>query len=409
MTAVTTPVRRATAAAGLICFAATATAAASTATAEPGARSARPARARPRGGRPVLARTGGRTNVVAGRRAWVRGELRPARPARASRCSAAAAHGWTTVDRATTTTRSARFRLRLPPRPAGQRRLRADRPRDGRRPRARRGAGRLNVFRRAAGLVVRPGPVRQPLGCGGRLVARHARRRAQDAAVRHAASRCATSGRMVRVPRGRPRPVRGRPRVRPDGRDPRAAGLLGHRRGARHPLSARVGGRAYPRRVSRCIAHLDLDAFYASVELQRRPELRGLPVIVAGQRAARGRHHRLLRGAALRHRLGDAGLAGAAAVPRGGRHPARLHGLPRGLADGHGAWCASSVDRVEVVGLDEAYLDLSGPRRPARGDAPAGRPRSARRPASASRSASAPTSWWPRSPPTPRSPPASSS
>jgi DNA polymerase-4 len=34
--------------------------------------------------------------------------------------------------------------------------------------------------------------------------------------------------------------------------------------------------------VKRVIAHLDCDAFFASVELQRRPELRGLPVIVAG-------------------------------------------------------------------------------------------------------------------------------
>src|SRR4051794_21507870 len=34
--------------------------------------------------------------------------------------------------------------------------------------------------------------------------------------------------------------------------------------------------------AKRVIAHLDCDAFFASVELQRRPELRGLPVIVAG-------------------------------------------------------------------------------------------------------------------------------
>ncbi|HMD52730.1 MAG TPA: DNA polymerase IV [Solirubrobacteraceae bacterium] len=107
------------------------------------------------------------------------------------------------------------------------------------------------------------------------------------------------------------------------------------------------------------VAHLDADAFYVSVELLRRPELRGRPVVVAG-RGPRA----VVTTASYEARRYGVGSAMPAARAR------RLCPDAVFLPPDFAAYRAASatmmgilrghVERVEVVGLDEAYLDLEG-------------------------------------------------
>ena len=110
----------------------------------------------------------------------------------------------------------------------------------------------------------------------------------------------------------------------------------------------------------RTIAHLDMDAFYASVELRRRPELKGKPVVVCGSgpravvttasyeaRRLAGIHS-AMPAAAARRRLPDAVYI-TPDFPAYREASAKVMDVLR-----------RNVELVEVVGLDEAYLDLTG-------------------------------------------------
>jgi DNA polymerase-4 len=106
-----------------------------------------------------------------------------------------------------------------------------------------------------------------------------------------------------------------------------------------------------------------MDAFYVSCELQRRPELRGKPVVVAGD----GPRAVVTTASyeARRYGVGSATPASRArrlcpqavfVPPDFDHYRARSRELMAVLR--------AHVERVEVVGLDEAYLDLSGLERP---------------------------------------------
>lgn len=115
--------------------------------------------------------------------------------------------------------------------------------------------------------------------------------------------------------------------------------------------------------MGRCIAHVDMDAFYVSVELRRRPDLRGLPVVVAGS----GPRAVVTTASYEARRFG---VFSATPAERARRLcPEAVFITPdfdayRATSREVMAVLHEHVERVEVVGLDEAYLDLTGIDRP---------------------------------------------
>jgi DNA polymerase-4 len=107
------------------------------------------------------------------------------------------------------------------------------------------------------------------------------------------------------------------------------------------------------------VAHLDADAFYVSIELTRRPQLRGKPVVVAGSGP-----RAVVTTASYEARRYGVGSAMPAARAR--RLCPQAIFLPpdfptyREVSRRIMELVRSHVERVEVVGLDEAYLDLAG-------------------------------------------------
>ncbi|MBV9804164.1 MAG: DNA polymerase IV [Solirubrobacterales bacterium] len=109
--------------------------------------------------------------------------------------------------------------------------------------------------------------------------------------------------------------------------------------------------------MGRCVAHLDMDAFYVSVELRRRPELRGRPVIVAGT----GPRSVVTTASYEARRFGVGSAMPAARARRlcpQGVFLAPDFAYYREASRQVMATVRATVDTVEVIGLDEAYLDL---------------------------------------------------
>jgi DNA polymerase-4 len=111
----------------------------------------------------------------------------------------------------------------------------------------------------------------------------------------------------------------------------------------------------------RVVAHVDMDAFFVSVELLRRPDLRGKPVVVATGTDATARGVVM----AASYEARRYGVHSALPLAIAHRRCPQAILIPRDI----GLYRRASrkvmdvlrrfSDRIEVAGLDEAYLDLS--------------------------------------------------
>jgi DNA polymerase IV len=106
------------------------------------------------------------------------------------------------------------------------------------------------------------------------------------------------------------------------------------------------------------IAHLDIDAFFAAVEIHRRPELRGRPVVVGGDPHGRGV---VATASYAARRFGIRSAMSAAEALR--RCPEAVFVRPdmalyREWSERVWDVVRERASAVEVLGLDEGYLEL---------------------------------------------------